>query len=469
MDPPSLLINSISTFCTGFGIYMIYAFYSKFRNSQIQEVCSNCNGLQGSECPECTANSTDKDTYRNVRYCHPISAPNFKKSVFCGLCITNQNIVLNILQNHDEFETAESSNSYRASLLERYPPVCVDCEPRVNSKIQERNSLFKSPLISYQKNKAKDPSVLRKLHANGEYGKIMRCYFETVITVYGLSSQVLLLIHIYYKILHRPEFSNGYFGYFRLISSWINNLPFFSIDLMLLGIILSVTVSLSKPHIPKVFKNPNSRIHYTRGIIRIGGLLYWRLFDVDSVMVMALVFVLVSNLLWSNVFGQGLRLRATAKTVFGTPQIFQDIPLVNKRSDARQISQLLPDQSSESFKLSKDAREMGSNASQWLQTVSNPGTVNSSWTHSSAKTQSPNIRMDSNPESIHWKTFSNLAFKSETNKIADLISHNTNSNHPENKPRSFGTQVSAIPLSSKQSETPDIYLRPQRFFAKEVT
>ncbi|KAI8893747.1 hypothetical protein BC833DRAFT_269430 [Globomyces pollinis-pini] len=91
---------------------------------------------------------TSNDSYSSYRIQKGFSNTPFtgqnisttQKFVFCNQCIANQNIVLNLLQNSEE-----ESMEYKRSLEERYPPVCMDCEPNVSKTIHSINtSLFTS-------------------------------------------------------------------------------------------------------------------------------------------------------------------------------------------------------------------------------------------------------------------------------------------------------------------------------------
>lgn len=151
----------------------LICFYCNRRSSQAKTA-----GLRRWHCTQCDADNwldekgevtdppTTPSTPTATRYVQPpssvsvsssfdpIAAPTEKPSetdgLFCGTCVKNQHLYTRSLSNfypdvtvsgdgasEREYEKAEAA--YRASLEERYPLMCEECEPRVRERLRRVN------------------------------------------------------------------------------------------------------------------------------------------------------------------------------------------------------------------------------------------------------------------------------------------------------------------------------------------
>ncbi|KAI9806189.1 MAG: hypothetical protein M1825_006304 [Sarcosagium campestre] len=80
-----------------------------------------------------------------------ISAANRNQDLFCAACLKNQHLLTENLSeylpppDHAEYEAYVSSYpAFRRSLEERYPQICVDCEPRARARIKAAGYVAKT-------------------------------------------------------------------------------------------------------------------------------------------------------------------------------------------------------------------------------------------------------------------------------------------------------------------------------------
>lgn len=74
--------------------------------------------------------------YRDIGFCFNTSIAGnsykFKQTLFCSNCITNQGIVLEIMQSVDE-----ADDDFKRELELRYPPSCPTCQPKIDLYLDE--------------------------------------------------------------------------------------------------------------------------------------------------------------------------------------------------------------------------------------------------------------------------------------------------------------------------------------------
>ncbi|KAG8684751.1 hypothetical protein FRC11_011645 [Ceratobasidium sp. 423] len=80
--------------------------------------------------------------------------PSFSTNVFCHTCQTNQTLTMNLLSNYLPPSSDPSYSkrlaeypAYKESLYVRYPPVCANCQPGVDERIRQKDSMAKSAAL----------------------------------------------------------------------------------------------------------------------------------------------------------------------------------------------------------------------------------------------------------------------------------------------------------------------------------
>ncbi|KAI9828561.1 MAG: hypothetical protein M1819_006553 [Sarea resinae] len=111
--------------------------------------CDNCEAVNYLDENGEITDPPAAETAPEIRFAHSIprstspilAVPD--ESLFCATCVKNQHLLTQSLASylpspdHPEYATYEASYpAYRKSLEERYPQVCIDCEPRVRERIR---------------------------------------------------------------------------------------------------------------------------------------------------------------------------------------------------------------------------------------------------------------------------------------------------------------------------------------------
>ena len=77
---------------------------------------------------------------------------------FCTNCLTNQQLIFNLLTNFaNQNDDDQSIQNYRLSLESRYPPLCDKCSTNVDKVINERNYKVKSNVLNHHLLKSRLP------------------------------------------------------------------------------------------------------------------------------------------------------------------------------------------------------------------------------------------------------------------------------------------------------------------------
>ncbi|QRW12008.1 Ima1 amino-terminal domain protein [Ceratobasidium sp. AG-Ba] len=78
----------------------------------------------------------------------------FPSTIFCHTCQTNQTLIVNMLSNYLPPSSDPSYTkllaeypAYKASLHARYPPVCAKCQPIVDERIEQKDSMARSSAL----------------------------------------------------------------------------------------------------------------------------------------------------------------------------------------------------------------------------------------------------------------------------------------------------------------------------------
>ncbi|KAK9473846.1 Ima1 N-terminal domain-containing protein [Dipodascopsis tothii] len=138
-------------------------------------------------CPICEAlNVRDKngqvDDYvpgisdYGAQYAHAVGQVQFSQTPFCRTCETNQSIVQKILAEYlpDERDPeyavrSQSLEAYRTTLEERYPPVCLECRPKVVEQLKRNNYSAKSHALGSFLARSQNPR-LRSVSGQSQTG-----------------------------------------------------------------------------------------------------------------------------------------------------------------------------------------------------------------------------------------------------------------------------------------------------------
>jgi hypothetical protein len=351
-----------------------------------------------------------------------VEANLFKNSVFCDICVNNQNVVLSILQSRDEEE--EELTTLKEDLEKRYPPVCKDCEPNVQHFLSEQQQKFKPGiLLSPKRGDKRVDSKVETQYARRKW----------------LHWWILRVMWVGASILTSSVLAEPFYLYFDIHSFQISTLIQF---IGMLGLISLHFFHQDRQH-HNIFAYQAQPALWIP-IMSLAALL-WSVYIHSMTVKQGLAAVLLLRTL-HRFYQHYLRPILKKSPVISTLRM-QTSPIPTCKTPERKervVTQDKIQQSIDALSLSQQDRPRKSNS------IWSANSVHTVPWHSKQRplppVPIPELRLDSNPNTIHWNMFKKPAFG----------------------PKVYQTTPPMVQETISTNAPIDIHFRPQRFFPKQV-
>jgi hypothetical protein len=343
-------------------------------------------------------------------------------SIFCDTCVNNQNVVLSILQSRDDDE--EDLAILKEDLERRYPPVCKDCEPNVIYCLSEQQQKYKAGILLSPKRK--DSIIDLKTRGSTATKKWLPWFIIRVVWIIALVVTVLGIVEPFSQELEMRylliPYSLQVLGMFGLIS-----LHFFD-------------PGRSAHNIFAHQAQPTLWIP----ILFIATLL-WSLYVRSATIRRSIASILLLRSC-HRFFKHYMKPILKRNPIISTLQL-DSCPVPKSGAPERKDNKLTQEniqQSIDALSLSKQERPRKSNS------IWSAGSTHTVPWHAKERSLPPipvpELRLDSNPNSIHWNMFKKSAFGQKV----------------------YPTVEPTDPQANIAQPTMNVHFRPQRFFPKQV-
>jgi hypothetical protein len=352
----------------------------------------------------------------NNRFCSTSSS--FENTIFCDVCVNNQNVLLSILQSRDEEGVA--LELLKQDLEKRYPPVCSVCEPSVEFLLNKQQQKYKKTLSPQRTSSItveKIPSRKKSLSYFSYHFMLFLC----------LAGTLSILNPFAFGSTHQFLYQRG------KIYQILSLIGLITINFFYPNQTRSILIKKQKPSLLFLVFCTSATILAT----------YFSYFA--PIVVVSVLTVLHSLSRFSNGLKKSPIISTLTLSAVDTPPrvTLCDMPKVDKPTHQDKIQESI-----ESLSISNPTSQKNSVSNWNLSPLS--GVPWHATQGSLPSITQPQVRFDTNPNSVHWKMFSKPAFGTFSKMQTT----------PKKKEFTF------IPPSSSISQ--EVQFRPQRFFAKQV-